>query len=352
MPKLKIAEGDWIVVCDGAKALVLVNEKAGSVGTGDGERLIEALQAAGVEHYALLGAERMSRRLFKHAEDFDVIVVLGGDGTASAAAAMAPHDGPPLILLPGGTLNVLSMTKETFLTVFRLRKDGSLDTSFSGDGMTTITVPSSFDDNGFGSCMADGRIVVVRHAQGVGSDMNVQIFRVMPDGVLDPSFANGTGVLTLDMDQYVSGLANAEYPTGLNLDAAGNIFLSWDGTIHRVDAVTGIITRVSPTGGFTTPEGLRAQGTPADMEFDGQGRLYIDQQYGRYVFRITGLAGDTSPPVVTANVSGTPGNFGWYRSNVTVSWSVSVPASASREATAQGLAPCAPSTHAGGPMHC
>lgn len=95
------------VPAHGAKALVLVNEKAGSVGAGDGERLIEALQAAGVEHYALLGAERMSRRLFKHAEDFDVIVVLGGDGTASAAAAMAPHDGPPLILLPGGTLNVL-----------------------------------------------------------------------------------------------------------------------------------------------------------------------------------------------------------------------------------------------------
>jgi sugar lactone lactonase YvrE len=110
---------------------------------------------------------------------------------------------------------------------------------------------------------------------------------------------------------------------GLAVDATGNIFLSWDGTIHRVDAATGIITRVSPFGGFTTPEGLRIQGSIADMEFDSQGRLYIDQQYGRYVFRITGLVGDTSPPVVTADVSGTLGNNGWYRSNVTVNWSVS-----------------------------
>ena len=111
--------------------------------------------------------------------------------------------------------------------------------------------------------------------------------------------------------------------SAMAVDAAGNIFLSWNGAIHRVDAITGILTRVSPVGGFTTPEGLVLQGSIADMEFDSQGRLYVDQQYGRYVFRITGLAGDASPPVVTANVSGTPGNHGWYLSNVTVSWSVS-----------------------------
>lgn len=136
------------------------------------------------------------------------------------------HIGVAACAAPGGTLNVLAMTKETFLTLFRLRRIGSLDTSFSGDGMATMTVPSSFDDNGLGSCMADGRVVVVRHGPGAGADMNVQIFRVLPDGTLDPSFAGGSGVLTLDMDPYVPALANAEYPIGLNLDAAGNIFIS------------------------------------------------------------------------------------------------------------------------------
>ena len=52
-------------------------------------------------------------------------------------------------------------------------------------------------------------------------------------------------------------------------------------------------------GWIHDPEGLRLQGSIADMEFDSQGRLYIDQQYGRYVFRITGLAGDTTPPVIS-----------------------------------------------------
>src|SRR5262245_6728072 len=92
---------------DSAKALLLVNEKAGGVGPDDAEKLVGALTAAGIAEYALMSAERMSRALFARAADFDVIIVLGGDGTARAAAELAPRDGPPLILLPGGTLNIL-----------------------------------------------------------------------------------------------------------------------------------------------------------------------------------------------------------------------------------------------------
>jgi diacylglycerol kinase family enzyme len=90
-----------------AKALVFFNEKAGSVGPADRERLVEALSKADIGQYALIDAEKISRNLFKHAKDFDVIIVLGGDGTARAAAELAPRDGPPLVLLPGGTLNIL-----------------------------------------------------------------------------------------------------------------------------------------------------------------------------------------------------------------------------------------------------
>ncbi len=37
----------------------------------------------------------------------DAVVILGGDGTARHAAELAGPNGPPLILLPGGTMNVL-----------------------------------------------------------------------------------------------------------------------------------------------------------------------------------------------------------------------------------------------------
>lgn len=90
-----------------AKALVFFNEKAGGVGTNDREKLVETLNAADIGQYALIDAEKISRELFARASDFDVIIVLGGDGTARAAAELAPRDGPPLVLLPGGTLNIL-----------------------------------------------------------------------------------------------------------------------------------------------------------------------------------------------------------------------------------------------------
>lgn len=90
-----------------AKALVFFNERAGSVMEGDRERLVEALGAADIGQYALIDVEKISPGLFQRATEFDVIIVLGGDGTARAAAELAPRDGPPLVLLPGGTLNIL-----------------------------------------------------------------------------------------------------------------------------------------------------------------------------------------------------------------------------------------------------
>ena len=89
------------------KALILFNEKAGSVGAADGEKLVAAAKAAGIEQFKLLGANQMTPRFFAGAKNFDVMIVLGGDGTARAAAELMPRDGPPLMLLPGGTLNVL-----------------------------------------------------------------------------------------------------------------------------------------------------------------------------------------------------------------------------------------------------
>lgn len=89
------------------KALVLLNERAGSVGPQAPAQMDEALKAAGVEQFAIVDATRMSKRLFQRAKQFDAIIVLGGDGTARHAAELAPRNGPPLILLPGGTLNIL-----------------------------------------------------------------------------------------------------------------------------------------------------------------------------------------------------------------------------------------------------
>jgi hypothetical protein len=88
-------------------ALVLFNAKAGSVCEADREKLMAALTELGVERVELVNPERLNKKLLQRAKQFDVFVVLGGDGTAKCVAELAPRDGPPLILLPGGTLNIL-----------------------------------------------------------------------------------------------------------------------------------------------------------------------------------------------------------------------------------------------------
>jgi diacylglycerol kinase family enzyme len=93
----------------GASAAILCNEQSGGVKPGDRERIVECAHAAGIAAVEAAEIDDLDR-LFTSARKHDVIIILGGDGTARAAAARAPRDAPPLILLPGGTLNMLPKT--------------------------------------------------------------------------------------------------------------------------------------------------------------------------------------------------------------------------------------------------
>lgn len=117
---------------------------------------------------------------------------------------------------------------------------------------------------------------------------------------------------------------DARFPqiTAWAMDPAGNIYLSWGEDIRRIDAASGLVTTVTPPeGGFVTPEGLRLR-RPSAMAFDAAGRLYWGTAFPGHIFRIT-FDTDPSPPEVSPQVTGTLGNDGWYRGNVSVSWSVS-----------------------------
>jgi hypothetical protein len=150
---------------------------------------------------------------------------------------------------PGGGLTVVAATTEDQLAMWRLSEDGSLDGSFAGDGLITLTVPPSPEDNVQSACMPDGRIVLSRMAPGVGSDKNMQLIRVTPDGELDTTFGVG-GVRVIDFDIYQPGLGDLEYPLALNLVAGNELLLSTrtylsDGSsrpgIVRVDASGNIV---------------------------------------------------------------------------------------------------------------
>lgn len=88
------------------RAFVLVNESAGSVGKGARDALLSIVAEVGAEVIAVREDVNDLAACRREAFKADVIIVLGGDGTARAAAE-AFSAGPPLILLPGGTLNIL-----------------------------------------------------------------------------------------------------------------------------------------------------------------------------------------------------------------------------------------------------
>lgn len=97
---------EWPLTKEGRRAFVVVNESAGGVGAGAREKLTSILLDAGIKTLDVQEEVNKLQASRKRAMQSDMIVVLGGDGTA-ASAAEAFQDGPPLVVLPGGTLNVL-----------------------------------------------------------------------------------------------------------------------------------------------------------------------------------------------------------------------------------------------------
>lgn len=87
----------------------IINPKSGSVPANARELLTGALEAHGglAQVYAPAGDELESAIDDAFSNHSDLIIVWGGDGTISCALDRAKPDGPPVLPLPGGTMNIL-----------------------------------------------------------------------------------------------------------------------------------------------------------------------------------------------------------------------------------------------------
>jgi diacylglycerol kinase family enzyme len=87
----------------------IVNAASGSVGPGAAEALAEVIAAHGCAYNLATPAPAELSAAISSAVEAgpDLLVVLGGDGTARLAAERCGPDGPLLAALPGGTLNML-----------------------------------------------------------------------------------------------------------------------------------------------------------------------------------------------------------------------------------------------------
>ena len=104
------------------------------------------------------------------------------------------------------------------IALARYNADGSLDTSFSGDGKLTTTFGSRNDYGNAIALQADGRIIVAGSSLSTNSDF--ALLRYLADGTLDPSFGSGGGVIT-DI-----GAGSIDGGNGVALQADGRILVA------------------------------------------------------------------------------------------------------------------------------
>src|SRR5262249_21955485 len=124
----------------------------------------------------------------------------------------------------------------TDLAVARYNSDGSLDTSFDGDGKVTTNF-GAIDSAQRVTIQSDGKIVV---AGGTGTS-GLALARSNANGSLDTDF-DGDGLIT------AAGLGNAR---GLALDSSGRIVTVTDSRILRFSSTGSLDTNFDGDGVVT-----------------------------------------------------------------------------------------------------
>ncbi|MFO0866933.1 MAG: hypothetical protein U0744_20215, partial [Gemmataceae bacterium] len=179
---------------------------------------------------------------FDSSFDTDGIVTTSfGPGVAWANSLAI--DGSGRILVAGST--------GVGIGVVRFNSNGSLDTTFDGDGRATATFNSGFE-NATGIAIDQvGRILMTGFSDANGGQLDFLVARFNPDGSPDSTFDSDGKVLT---------------PVGLGSDLAGPVIIDSEGRI----LVSGHVVN----GGNRDVAIVRYLNTGAlDTSFDGDGKL-------------------------------------------------------------------------------
>ncbi len=166
--------------------------------------------------------------------------ILSGDDVANSVAIQA--DGK--IVAAGSSHN----GSDYDFALARFNIDGSLDTSFDGDGIVTTSIMSSSDFALSVAIQADGKIVAAGDSSG-----DFALVRYNPDGSLDNTF-DGDGKVTTDF------LNGNDFARSVAIQSDGKIVAAgscWTGPAHGDDFA---VARYNADGSL-------------DTSFDGDGKL-------------------------------------------------------------------------------
>lgn len=219
-----------------------------------------------------------STQIFGLPGDLDTTFgVTGGYVISDYGAAQRDERPRDTVIQADGKIVVVGRRETTIagfyeFFVARYNVDGSLDTTFDGDGYFTLDLPGQIDSANAVAIQTDGKIVL---AGGVGESVpTAYVVRLNSDGTLDTTF---------DADGNVAISAAGE-PLSMAIQNDGKIIFGT--TYYNGFTTTTTIIRLNTSGSL-------------DTTFDADGRLPVNPS----LFRPSGVALQTDGKIVFAGQS-------------------------------------------------
>jgi uncharacterized delta-60 repeat protein len=173
--------------------------------------------------------------LVRYNADGSLDTSFDGDGKVTTAIGAGDDYGYSVIQQSDGKLVVAGTSyngSNWDFALVRYNADGSLDTGFDGDGKVTTAIGTGYDEGYSVIQQADGKLVVAGTSYN-GSNVDFALVRYTADGALDTGFG-GDGIVTTAI-----GAAN-DYAQSVIQQADGKLVVagsSWNGSNYDVALV-------------------------------------------------------------------------------------------------------------------
>ncbi len=208
--------------------------------------------------------------LARYHADGSLDTTFSGDGKVTTSVGIYNDLGCGVTVLPGGKILEVGLSYDAShngnIALVRYNADGTLDTSFSGDGIVTTDLGNDEQVMGGTVVQSDGKIVVAGSTWLGDGHCNFFLVRYNGDGSLDTSFS-GDGIVTTEFNYRDEGY-------NLNLQADGRILVSGssngDFALVRYNTDGSLDTSFSGDGIVTTDFGATDGGIDVATQSDGK----------------------------------------------------------------------------------
>lgn len=214
------------------------------------------------------------------AADADLDASFGGTGKVLTPLSGGGVAWDTAVLPDGKVVAVGSAGASGFqdFAALRYSTDGTLDTTFSGDGVTTTPVGTSVDIANGLAVQADGKIVAVGQTVSAAGPDAFAVVRYNTDGSLDTTFS-GDGIVTTDIGTVHDRAYDVAIQSDGKLVVAGTakggggydfalVRYNTDGSLDTTFDSDGIVTTALPFDDFAF-----------SVAIDGSGRIVAGGQW-------------------------------------------------------------------------